>query len=83
MKIFLKILNSKSNELIYQMLWLLSHLVGESINTKKAFIDYGIIGRVLELIEADAIPENILRHGLWFISCLVKAKTEMPYQIVL
>jgi hypothetical protein len=79
-RIFEKILSSGKTELIYNLLWLITHIAADNESGRDGIINSNLFSKILDMLESDKINKDLLKHGIWLIANISKGSPEIPNQ---
>jgi hypothetical protein len=72
LRIYDKIMSTQNSELIYNLLWLLSH-VGDYPSCREQLLNSNVFEKVVNLLmTGEALHTLLIRNGIWLISTLSK-----------
>lgn len=76
-RIFERIMKSNKLELIYHMIWLITHIGTDNENSRNIILNSNIFNMILEMLEKETINVFIVKHGMWLISSMSKNWTDI------
>lgn len=73
--LFDKILKNHShNDILVQIVWLLGHLSGESIEFRDIILNSNVYQKVLSSLRHPVLASDLIRQSTWLLSNLLRGK---------
>ena len=73
--LFDKILTNNHNlEILNHLIWLLSHLVSESIDMRNIIFASNLYGKIINSIQEQILNKELMKNYCWFFANLAKGK---------
>ena len=68
------ITNNKNLEILNHLIWLLSHLVSESIDVRDILLSSVLYGKILNSLPEQILSKELMKNYCWFFANLSKGK---------